>query len=437
MVYHYSLLFISITLIACTPTTRPPIKVEKQEQLTLVQPTYRISSNHYADLVLDSLGYAYIAYFTKVEDGTDEIRITKLNNLGETQWTLGEGQKGRAMAIAIDAKQKIWVVGNYNQSIYFGEHYLSNDNGLFIAQFDSNGECLHLRGSKESALASDIAINKEGYLLIGGKMGSHLSLGDKVLTPKIKGDRSFLALFDPMLNCQWIRPIDAQIRRIRSHPNGSFFIGGNYYYHFTYEEDTIYTQDDYDQDAFLLQVYPNKKNHQLQTFGKIGHLKKGYRSSEGISEISINEYGLIAFTVFEDPSYRLKQGIYITEEDNCIPLWVYTMQEDGKIIQRLPITSYHLSRSISALVLTNDSTIWVSGKHYLKNQYRPFLYHKKASSHLSKDIPIGSDPSMLFRTMDYKNGKLAIVGHFKDSLMIHQSRIDRHGGHHLFYYTME
>ncbi len=394
-------------------------------QLRKLISTHRISSNHFVDIATDQQGNSYLASFQQVADKSDEIRIISLDSVGNIRWQLGDSLKGRATSIAMDVDQHIWVSGLYSGDLQFGEQHLRANHAAFVAQFDTSGQCLRLFGSEEGAIPTDIAVNAQGIILLGGRMGQQLHFGlQQAEVPQ--SESGFLAAFDVNGYCQWIHPLEGQINRIRANHQGRFLVAGHFYHRFSFRQDTLYTQDSYDQDGFLMQLTIDEQDYKLQRFGKPGHARKGYRSSEMVSDIAISPKGKVAFLSLTEKGFQ-EPG----KMEELLELKLHLLDHNFQITQTHLIISDALSRNAAALTYDAQEHIWIAGKH---GNEQSFLRKYQEDGQLMQSKSVAHGPNHIFRTAAFHRNGLVFSGHFQKFLNIEDLQIENKGEHAIFWY---
>ena len=445
MRYYFLFLLSTLSLLACSSAQKPEQLAPKMELdsslLVHVQSSYRISGNHFSDLAMDKKGNSYIASFQKVTRGQDEMSIIKIAPNGSIVWNLGKGNRGRAMAITLDSEQHIWVTGFYAAPIQFGGLRLEQHPGVFIAQFNEQGQCLKLIDGQD-ALPTDISINAKGEILLGGNMGSSVRIGQINYKRAANTSSDFLAKLDTSGYCHWIKPIDAQVRRIRADQNGNFYVAGSYYERFVFEKDTLYTESDYDQNGFLLQINDSSP-YWLQTFGQKGHLKNGHRSSEAASDIFINRKGEVLLAAFQESSFDL--NLPSPSNTPTLDLHLFVFDSLGNKLEESLLIEGALAKSPATITQDDKGQIWISGqledsakiagKQYdFPSAKQSFLLQLNKKSKQLKMILFPEHASnMAFRAAASSKDYIAFAGNFQEFLKIGEQKIQNEGEHSLFY----
>lgn len=434
----YLLFLLSVGLLsACldqarSSTQKPNISSFEGSQLIKVKSTRRISSNHYSDLVIDNEGNSYIACFFKKEDNQDYILISKLSPSGELIWELGSEYRGRATAISIDEQDHIWVTGFFDTRLRLGIKSVSaSGNKMFIAELDTEGNCMQILTNEGSGLAVNIAVNSRRELLISGIMGSELSFGSQKRTRTGRNDIGFIALFDQNQNCISIDTITtSEITRIISDQEGNFYLTGGFRKQLLFRADTISTTGQYDYDGFLIKV--NGANHWLRQFGTAGIIKRAYRTYERGTDLILDSKGnIVISSLIQETPGQLSPDLFLI-----------TYNKTGKKLDQTPIAR-SVSRSIFLLEQDEQANIWLSGvaedSLFLENTTLP-IHHSPNSfiiqlnekyEYQNVTLP-QHKTNMLFRGIYSQKGHTVFSGHYQDSLKIGKQLITNDGDHELF-----
>lgn len=428
------------------PADSSAAKTPNPEQVLVnIKTTKRISSNHYSDLVVDSQGNSYIACFEKKEDGQDYVLILKISKQGKILWESGANQKGRATAITIDKNDHIWVLGVLSEGLPTDEQATGLEQKkdcLFIAQFSPHGQCTRLITNQGSAKAFNIHINVYDEILISGQMGSELSFGDKFFSNETGEDSGFIASFDAVGRCQWIKACNAFVNRILSDSEGDFYLCGNFHEQMVWERDTFFTTDRFDDDGFLLKIPRSGQDHWLRTFGKKGLVEKGYATRETAVDMVVNAQDQVTLCAALD----LYEGeLPKTERTGYSDMSLLQFDADGQLLKETLLARHIIKRAAQCMTQDQDGNIWVSGQgqNYTLIDNKPldtdqnpqtFLLKFTADEKIEQVLLPKHGTNMAFRSAYAKQDRVLFSGHYQSYLTINDQTISNDGAHGLFFY---
>lgn len=447
-----SLLFFSfmISIIQCQPPgeTKEDANNLKVTALSNIKQTGRISSNHYSDFVIDSMGNSYIAsFYTKSR--TDHIYIAKVSESGEILWEIDKENVGRATAISIDSEEHIWVTGVFTGRLNFGTKNYSNPSpsAPFLAKFDKDGICKILISGRGAALPVNCHVNKNGLVLINGEAGMNLQFG-KVIYTKEKANNSFFAAFDTNGACQWIKHGNMNVHQITSDKEGAFFLTGSFFDTLRYDTILGLTSDNYDSDAFLLKMDSNGKGQWLQQIKNPGSLRKGYRSQESAGELVFNSKNEIAVAVvLEMPN---DQQFVLSESTWLYEYWLYKYDHKGNFISKNILVKNLSDGGIVTLVNDDEDNYYLTctAKEKCDIAGQPYLFENRR-----QPIILKFDKQLQFQNIVYSNqtmdGSFRVArlnkkgsfytGHFRKKMQLGDFEIEAAAGmgHGLFLLKME
>jgi hypothetical protein len=407
----------------------------KDTVLVKLKSTQRISSNHFADVVMDSEGNSYIACFFMKADQNDYILILKVNLQGIVEWELGTESKGRATSITLGPKDQIFVTGFFLNDLKIGNKVVKSEGDkIFIAEISPGGVCEKIIVNEGSAMAFDICVNKNGSMLLGGVMENRVSFGEKTLEKKGMGQLGFLALFDPHGACEWIREFNAGISRIKTQGN-DFFVTGDFNGRLFFGKDTLTTTHMYDNDGFLLSVDPDRNSSWLRQFGAEGVVKYGYRTHEKGNDIAFDKSGNIIVS-----AYTNKAKIF--EELDCV---VLTYSNEGNLLGES--TVFHaVNPGIATFTHDDENNFWLSGSSHssiffddwqipVADPPGSFILKLNPEFEMIDLIVPTHKINMGFRSSCQKNNRIVFSGHFHEMLSIGEDTITSPAKHELFLYA--
>jgi hypothetical protein len=150
-----------------------------------------------------------------------------VRHLGSRGWDITGGA-------VIDAKNNIYIVGNYPDTLKFKKKKYANRgrNDIFIAKFDEKGNLdnLFTVGGSHNDQVTCMALAPNGDILLGGSLTDTVSL--EKLTVNGKGRYLFVARMDPKGHFQWVSQIkpsnQASLNFIGTSPDGNIYACGQF-----------------------------------------------------------------------------------------------------------------------------------------------------------------------------------------------------------------
>lgn len=425
-----------VLFFVCISCGQSPQKEEKQAILSALKTTDRISSNHYSEIVKDSLGNSYIACFEKKEDQQDYILITKVDPAGNIVWELGNHNRGRATAISINERKNILVAGWFKTNLQFGEQSIINKlNGQsFIAEITPEGKCIALKANNSDGIFN-IHSNASGERLVSGVMSGTLSFDTVSYTLEANEQANFMAYFDADGLCQWIRKFDAKLFRIKSHQN-DFYLTGRFNNQFAFGGDTLKNGGVYDNDGFLLKIKQHGEAGWNRAFGTKGLMDSVYHTEETGCDMAFDAEGnvLVCALIHESPEISISdvmirkysaKGDFLNEKrivkkaNNT----VFTFTEGNH-------NNYWLTGSVKNTLLLDDS----SWKTF--SPVNAFILKLDAQLKCEEVILPKHGPNTLFRSAYFSNNYMSFTGHFKTLFTYEKDSISNSGKNALFIYSL-
>lgn len=171
-------------------------------------------------IAVDAAGNSYVtgyilgsALFGSVEitgHGSYDIFIAKYDSVGNLKWakTAGGQSDDWGRGIALDKQGNVYVVGNYQQSAFFGQRQLtsSGDRDVVLAKYNSSGECVWAGSGGGPGIdeGRGVGVDAQGNSYITGYFQSRATFGPDALSSQ--GAREiFVAKFDSTGKCIWGR----------------------------------------------------------------------------------------------------------------------------------------------------------------------------------------------------------------------------------------
>lgn len=431
---YYLVFFLLVFFISCSHET--VTKKQSKAILTALKLTDRISSNHYSELVKDSIGNAYIACFQKKEDRKDYILISKTNPDGSIAWELGNHNRGRATAITINERNNILVAGWFHSDIQLGDKSIVNTlNGQsFIAEITPDGKCITLEANQSDGIFN-IHCNASGEYLVSGVMSGRIAFDTISYENEDKEQVNFVSYFNKDGVCQWIDKLDAQLMKIRSHKS-DFYLTGRFNNEFVFGMDTLKNGGVYDNDGFLLKINSKGESEWSKAFGTKGLMDNTYFTEETGCDIAFDNEGnvLVCALIHESPTVKVADVTIITYSSDGA--WrdkktivkkanntIFTLTQDSK-------NNYWLTGSTkNTLMLANSS--WK-----LNAPVNAFVLKLNPALDCEQVVIPNHGPNTLFRSAYFANHYVSFTGHYKNFFTIEGDSIANAGINELFMYSI-
>lgn len=159
------------------------------------------------------------------------LLITQLDSNGNCIWATGNANNMTvATVIKTDSIGDSYIAGAYwGGTAIIGTYTLTanNNGGMFVAKFDSSGNCLWAKAPWDSAGGgpTSIGIDKWGDVYcIGTNLGA-ISFGCDTLV--VNNSSSYIVKLDKMGNCLWDKLINNSMPYLHVDPQGNCYIAGN------------------------------------------------------------------------------------------------------------------------------------------------------------------------------------------------------------------
>ena len=414
-----------------------------EEWLIQVKSTGRISSNHFSDFVVDEAGNSYIASFSKVNGTLDQPYIAKVDKQGEVKWELGQGNIGRATAISIDGKGQIWVVGWFQGSLNFSDKKIIENGGAtgFLSVINPEGTCVDLLMLPGNSTPYNVHVNAKNEGLISGIFSNPMEIDGHLLSPT-GGNGLFLATFSSDRKCKWLNQLNTTggINRIRSDSKGNFLLTG--YFHSSLscarpgkkgseknEPFRIVTEDQWDNDGFLLKIGSDGDPLWIRQFGGKGATQYGYRSRDAGFDLAINDRDEIIVGVQREYADSTQKGDK-NPDQRRFAVEIVQYDIDGNVILTESVHSGITDGGGFALARSPSGNIWVSGT----DEKDPFIVAIEPGGTRNWIRPELHGSNTIFRVMNLWKDKIYLCGHYQSQLQVAGKKITNEGDHAIFLY---
>ncbi len=434
------LLLLPVLLQGCSLVEPVSLRVQWLKGIKL---TTRISSNSYSDFVVDEQGNAYIACFYTNIDRQDYIYLVKTSPDGTKLWEK-DTNTGRATGITLAPTGEVWVTGHFQGQIVLDEHraVAASSPSPFLAKFHPSGKCLGLFTGKGVGTGYHCHATNHGTVLLTGSSGKQLEWDQQELNRTEKTEETFIATFDSLGNCQWLRSMPGHINKVSSNANGELYLTGGFQSTFSYDSISLQTTGDFDQDAYLLKIDPNGKGLWGRQYGQEGITRNGYRTTEVGGDLNVLPSGEILLAIRTE-GFEMVNPKHLGHEPKS---WIKALLIDpnGKINQSITL----LESELSAAILTLRTT---TNYHYLttifprnckiRNVKFDFEYPKIGvvrfdhqwnirDTLFSQNEHAGQD--VLLRVSNKYGDRLYCSGHFRNFFSIDHYELSNAGNHELF-----
>ncbi|MDR3611398.1 MAG: SBBP repeat-containing protein [Ignavibacteriaceae bacterium] len=156
----------------------------------------------------------YYSYYPKfdslqINTSTSGGYVAKYDPNGNCKWvqTVGNLNQNYRNSISIDPKGNCYVTGDFANTQTIGTFSLTSLGlmDVFIAKFDSNGNCLWATqaGGTTDDIGYGISVDTSGNSYVTGSFSGTASFGSSQLTT-YGGNDIFVAKYDPNGNCLWV-----------------------------------------------------------------------------------------------------------------------------------------------------------------------------------------------------------------------------------------
>lgn len=410
----------------------------KKDGLYHLRTTSRISSNLFSDFVTDKEGNMYLASFQQKEGALDRILILKISPLGKIIWEKGQMSTGRALAINKSPEGKLWVCGFFQGSLNWDGHEIeSTTSAMFWARIDQNGKTEYLEKPRGEITAFNLHTNSQGEMLMAAQIGKRARLGGMEFNGQGES-QNMLLLLDQEGNTKWGKPIQGNVQCMSSDQNGSFWVGGDFTEEFSFEQDRFQTSSPFDQDAFLTKI--SEEEIWSKQIGYKGFLRYGYRSNEGISDLTLGANNKMLALIKEDnPDTQDKMGDRFLSD-----IGLFSISDTGEIRQEEVISTSQVKGQIFRMSQSDNGELWISGKGMgnfsllgdtiRSPGYQAFLIGLDQDRRSSKRILPSHGPNTDIRIMKHSGNQLYTSGHYTSYLKIAKDSIENRGTHALFFY---
>lgn len=386
-----------------------------------------------------------------LSSGTDDAVLFRYNlPSNDISWVvhISSIQSNDIYALGIDQNENIFLAGEFWVELDIQGRSITtkgdNPRGLFLAKFNQFGtlEWLeHLQGTGISEI-TNLAISKEGEILVSGFFETELSIADETTINSEVGIDGFLLKLDQEGDVIWVKE-QSGLGNIRPQAldilaDQSIVLGGVFNNQLIVESDTFRAASN-DLDLFLLNYDQN---------GKFKWSKKvGGVFDENISDISINEFdnsiwltgsftGVLEIeeTILE--STGGKPDIFLLQLDsNGILL---KSKRIGGNATQIPTKIFPSTNTIEIVGIYAGS--WsIDGLNFPGNDFQNFSFMLELNSALEaiNQQEIISNQGSVFIEDGFRSlvGKSLILGSFNTDLNIGNNKVNSDGDFDLFLIT--
>ncbi len=211
------------------------------------------------DIVVDKEGNAYL-FMTEGSEGDDNAVLAKLNKSdGSEVWKTTFGDDNNyvvAEDIAIDNQDNIFIAGEFEGQVAFGNTNLESEDGnVFVTKLDSEGDVVWAKdfdsGEDDFVEVEGIAVDDMGNTYVTGYYESEsMSVGDFMLYSEDdedgEGENAFITKFDSNGEVKWTQNLGGTNTDTISDiavNDGKIYIAGEFYTEATFGDKSLKTDN--------------------------------------------------------------------------------------------------------------------------------------------------------------------------------------------------
>lgn len=162
--------------------------------------------------------------------------ITKYNQNGTMLWQNSLPSNVSFSCLKVDKHKNIYLTGAFSNSLIINNiNYtpISSSTAFqksFISKFDSSGNVKKVT-IIPGGIFSDFGIDSASNYYVAGTYSDSVRIGQTVLSNTCSNAycyRPFLAKFDTLYNCAWIKESKATLEKIHISDNGSCYVAGSF-----------------------------------------------------------------------------------------------------------------------------------------------------------------------------------------------------------------
>ncbi|MBL0049215.1 MAG: T9SS type A sorting domain-containing protein [Bacteroidetes bacterium] len=180
-----------------------------------------------------------------ISTSTKNMLFAKFDNFGNILWYKPVKAKNYLFAtLDVDSSGNFFIAGTFKDSLNFGTISLTNPNyDMFIAKYNSLGNLIWVKqsGSTNDVTSGAISTALDGSTYIGGSFSGALTL-DSFSINSSSPNEIFVTRYDSLGHCMGITQVPNAVGvKISVGPNGSFYLGSEFYYNITIANSSFIT----------------------------------------------------------------------------------------------------------------------------------------------------------------------------------------------------
>lgn len=206
------------------PTAVVPCDKDKSAPFSL---RFGLDGRFNSDVGVDSCGNVVLAGSFKspidfgggplASDGSEDIFMAKFASDGAHVWSKKFGDQGKqhVRAVGIGPDDDIYMTGDFDGTVEFGGKPLTREptyqSAIYLVRLDTTGKEQFSRffvDTGSGAAASSLAVDKDGSVVLAGKLAKQMNLGGGPLSEDLGG--IFIAKYNKFGGHQWSRSIASQ-----------------------------------------------------------------------------------------------------------------------------------------------------------------------------------------------------------------------------------
>ena len=219
---------------------------------------------------------------TLVSAGNQDIFLAKLDASGQALWAVRAGNTDDDIghAVAVDAADNVYVSGYFSNSVTFGSFTLNGNGAMlgFLAKYDSQGMCQWAVSIPQVFVASALAVDATGNVIICGSFpGATVQFGPVTLQGVAMVENAFVAKMSPQGTWLWAVRSGNRSGRVALDAAGNVYCTGSMVGTNTFGGITLTTNGL--QDGFVGKLDPAGNWRWVKSMGGLGY---DYASGVGV-----------------------------------------------------------------------------------------------------------------------------------------------------------
>lgn len=223
-------------------------KYSKSGDLQWVQSAGGVSDDYGFSIAVDTANNVYVTGFyhglatfesiSKTSTGGTDIFVVKYNSNGSVQWVQSAGgvNNDYSQAIALDNSGGVYIIGYYQDTVYFGDFSKASKGGydIFLTKYNSFGtiEWVQSAGGTSNDLGYSMAIDNSENVYVTGFYQGTANFG-AISKTSVGANDMFIAKYNPaIMSWSWVQSAGGTNNEfgqsIAIDSNGNVFVAGIY-----------------------------------------------------------------------------------------------------------------------------------------------------------------------------------------------------------------